>query len=941
MFKYDRIQLYKDKILQRSDIMKDIFIANNTNTKFLDKIKDSLSKCNECLLSVSFIKKAGLILFEKNIEDALRRGTKIKIITSTYQNFTDIASLELFNKWQVLYSNFECHLDLECFGDNGFHSKGYIFEYDDKTEVIIGSTNITRYAILKNIEWNISLYRNKEEDLINNVLREFNILWDATLPLNIDLIEKYKLLLSYAIEKWDMDYFNPDIITIKPNSMQRSALKEIRRYRDLGVDKALVVAATGSGKTYLAAFDARNYSPNRLLYIVHRETILNDALNTFKKVFANEKTFGFYTGRKQDLDCDFIFASSTMIAKHLDEFDKNEFDYMVYDEVHHIMAENGKKIFTYFKPTFLLGLTATPERMDNKDVEALFENNVPFELRLRDAIISDLVVPFHYYAISDRFADYSSNDKSKISREIAKTINVEFIKEQIEKRRLPHQKLKALAFCTNIEHCKMMAQGFNDVGYNAISLTGNNDFGERVKAFKELQDDSSQLEIICTVDILNEGVDIPSVNMVLFLRPTESQTVFLQQLGRGLRKYPGKEYVNILDFIGNNYEKSIQIALALGTLGKTTYTEKKYLIDLVSTDFKTLNIPGIEIFFDDLAKTDIIKYINKENFNKTEYLKKDYENFKKYLQVELYPSHMDYLNSEIAPDLIRFIKTKINGKKNKSYYSFLKSIGEDNIPCFTNEEINLINEISELVPIVRCDEMLILKDLVISGEININKFIGYNSKVTRETLNHALKMLIKEKIITEDLKFNASSTSSEFKEYLMDLINYSLTKYDIDFGDYQGKFKLMGNYYKEQIMRVLLDNSLMFMKGTKFDNNFNTYVFVGIKKDITKEEKLNYKDKFLSNKVFQWESENNTTINNSTGIKLLQTKVVHLFIRKVDEQDGVTLPFTYFGTGVFTNMRKTKNNQYDTLTFDIILDNEVSKDYYLDFEIPYEEKNNG
>lgn len=921
--------------------MNEMFIANNTSTKFLDKIKDSLNKCNKCFLSVSFIKKAGLVLFESNIESALKRGAKIKIITSTYQNFTDIASLEKFYEWSEKYSNFECHLDLECFGDNGFHSKGYIFEYDDKTEVIIGSTNITRFAILKNIEWNVSLYRNKEETLISSILREFNILWDATLSLSNELIDKYKLMLCYAIEKWDMDYFNPDITTIKPNSMQRNALKELRRYRDLGVDKALVVAATGSGKTYLAAFDARNFSPNRLLYIVHRDTILNDALNTFKKVFGYEKSYGFFTGKKQDLDSDFVFASSSMIARHLDEFDKNEFDYIVYDEVHHIMADNGQKIFTYFNPSFLLGLTATPERMDNKDVQALFENNVPFELRLREAIINDLVVPFHYYAIRDEFADYNSSDKAKIAREISKSINVEFIKEQIEKRRFQDKKLKALAFCTNIEHCKMMANGFSEIGYNAISLTGSNNFGERIKAFKELQDDSSQLEIICTVDILNEGVDIPSVNMVLFLRPTESQTVFLQQLGRGLRKYPGKDYVTILDFIGNNYERSIQIALALGTLGKTTYTEKKYLTDLVLSDYKSINIPGVEIFFDDLSKTEIVNYINKQNFNKTDYLKKDYDNFKKYLQLDSYPKHIDYINSDIAPDLIRFIKTKINGKKNKSYYSFLRKIGEENIPYFSDEEVLLIDQISELLPIVRCDEMLILKELINSNEINFDKLIGYNSRVTSESLDHALRMLIKENILTEQLTFPYNIVSNEFKYYLNDLIDYSLIKYDIDFGEHDGDFKLMGNYYKEQIMRVLQEQALMFMKGTKFDANGNTYVFVGLKKDSSKEERLNYKDKFISNKVFQWESENNTTSSNSTGIKLINTKVVHLFVRKVDEQDGVTLPFTYFGTGNFTNMRNSKNNEFDTLTFDILLDNEVNEDYYLDFEIPQEVKHNG
>lgn len=480
----------------------------------------------------------------------------------------------------------------------------------------------------------------------------------------------------------------------------------------------------------------------------------------------------------------------------------------------------------------------------------------------------------------------------------------------------------------------MMAQGFNEIGYKAIALTGSNNFGERIVAFKELQDDSKQLEIICTVDILNEGVDIPSVNMVLFLRPTESQTIFLQQLGRGLRKYPDKEYVTVLDFIGNNYERSIQIALALGTLGKTTYTEKAYLSEMIRTNFNSLNIPGVEIFFDELAKVDIINYINKQNFNKNDYLKKDYQNFKKYMQVESYPLHVDYINSDIAPDLIRFMKSKINGKKNKSYYSFLKKINEDNIPIFTNEENELIDKVSELLPIVRCDEILILKSLLELGSIDNSKIIGYNSKITINTINHAIAMLKKEKILTNDNKINIDNLPENMKFYLEDLFEYALIKYEIEFGDFDGIFKVMGNYYKEQIMRVLLENGLMFMKGTKFDNNRTTYVFVELKKDSSKEERLNYKDKFLSSKVFQWESENNTTLENSIGKKLLNTKVVHLFVRKMDEQDGITLPFTYFGTGTFTNVRVTKNNQFDTLTFDIILDNEVSEEYYIDFEIP-------
>ena len=222
-------------------------------------------------------------------------------------------------------------------------------------------------------------------------------------------------------------------------------------------------------------------------------------------------------------------------------------------------------------------------------------------------------------------------------------------------------------------------------------MTGINDTGVRIKAFKDLQDENNLLEIICTVDILNEGVDIPQVNMVLFLRPTESQTVFIQQLGRGLRKYPGKDYVTVLDFIGNNYDRAVQIAMALGTLGKTTYMEKAYLKEMIKTNFESLDIPEVKIEIDDLSKEEIINFIDKTNFNSRVFLEKDYKNFKSYINNGSYPTHMDFLNSDVSPDLIRIIKSTFSGSKNKSYYNFLKKIDEDTIPMFDDKQIAFIN----------------------------------------------------------------------------------------------------------------------------------------------------------------------------------------------------------------------------------------------------------
>lgn len=911
--------------------MKDEFLSN-INTSFLNKIKDNLKKCNSFSFSVSFIKKAGLVLLEREIEEALERGVKGRIITSTYQNFTDIGSLEQFYNWQKEYDNFECHLDYECFGDNGFHTKGYLFEYDDSIEFIVGSSNITRFALLKNFEWNVSLVSKDNLNSYNDALVEFELIWDKTLELDSKIIEKYRLQLDYAIEKWDMDYVNAIDSKINPNSMQRKALRELRRYRDTGVKKALIISATGSGKTYLAAFDARNFGAKRLLYIVHRESILKDAKESFIKVFGAERTYGFYTGNENSLEADFIFATSNMLGRHLDSFKKDEFDYIIYDEVHHVVAENGKRIFEYFEPEFILGLTATPERMDNQDIFNLFDQNVPFELRLRDAINNDIVVPFHYYGIRDQLVDYSSKDKMTIAKNIAEQNNIEFIKSQIEKYRKPGEKLKCIAFCTNIQSCRLMAEELYEEGYHTISLTGINDTGVRIKAFKDLQDDNNSLEIICTVDILNEGVDIPQVNMILFLRPTESQTVFIQQLGRGLRKYPGKDYVTVLDFIGNNYDRAVQIAMALGTLGKTTYMEKAYLKEMIRTNFESLDIPQVKIEIDDLSKEEIINFIDKTNFNSRVFLEKDYRNFKSYINNGSYPTHMDFLNSDVSPDLIRIIKSTFSGSKNKSYYNFLKKIEEDTIPMFDETQISFINNMEDLLPLARLDEYLIVEQAIKEHTIDLKRIEGINEHITEKSLENAYNNLISLGIVENSDIDITSIAEGEFKQYLLDTLDYGIVRYNREFGEYKGLFKLYRNYYKEQASRIMLKNGIL-QKGTYYEDDI-AYIFAGIKKG--EEGRLNYKDKFINDKVFQWESIAN--VSESEKEHLGNSKKVHLFIRKMENEDTVTLPYTYFGLGTFTNERDSYTEEdgrrHSTLLYDIVLDYKVPEEYHIDFEIP-------
>ena len=922
--------------------MQDLFLTNYSKIKFLDRIKDSFSKCNAFYLSVSFIKKAGLLLFEKEMEESLKRGVKGKIITSTYQNFTDIESLNTFLRWMEKYPNFEVHLDFSSFGDNGFHSKGYLFEYENSYEVIIGSSNITRFALLKNIEWNISLISKDKNNSHIDALNDFEYLWNKTYLLNEELIKDYKIILEYSVERWDMDYVSPLKMDIKPNKMQQKALKELRRNRDLGVKKCLIVSATGSGKTYLAAFDARNFDSRRLLYIVHRENILIDAKNTFQKIFKNSKTLGFFTGNKQDLDADFIFATSSMLARHLDYFSKDEFDYICYDEVHHIVADTGSKIFEYFEPEFILGLTATPERMDNKDVLSYFDSNVPYELRLGDAIRNDLVVPFHYYGIRDELLDYGNKNNEKISDSIVESKNIEFIKQEIEKHRKKGEKLKCIAFCVTKDHARRMKDAFNEIGYNAESLTSEDSIETRKFVIDKLQNEFDPLEIITTVDILNEGIDIPSINMVLFLRPTESSTIFLQQLGRGLRKFENKEYLTVLDFIGNDYKRSSYIALALGSLGKSTYIEKAYLKGLINTNFNKLDVPGVEIHIDELSKKEIINYLDKVNFNLKDLLKKDYLNFKNYLGKT--PSHMDFLESEIAPSLDRFLRSKINGTRSISYYNFLNAIYENSSYSFNEEEASLIYNIESFLPLVRNEEYLIIEELLEDDSIDYSYLMKKSKRITKESLDFGVQLLKSKKILNEFNKLNIDDISN-IKEYLLDLINYGLTRFNIEFDEFPNDevYKLYHNYSKEQSILAINQEFKMNikLKGNYILNNI-CYIYVGLKKDKNKQERTDYKDKFISPFIFQWESENDTTLKKNKG--LLDVKEIHLFVRKMDEEDGIDLPFTYFGKGKFSNCResevieKSSGVKHDTLLFDIILEKEVPSEYWFDFEIPEVEK---
>ena len=926
------------------------FYTNESEVKFIDKLKRNLDLCSSFCFSVSFIKRPGLRLLASNIEAAIARGAQGKLITSTYQNFTDVDSLQFFLRLQQQYPDrFACHLDRECFQDLngntvGFHSKGYLFEFGDHQELLVGSSNITVYALLKNVEWDVSVVEAGEGLTYAAALTEFDSLWQRTLPLGQDLIDEYKTRLYYSIERWDMDY---DIANseIKPNYMQRRALKELNRIRAMGANKALVVASAGSGKTFLAAFDALNFAPRRLLYIVHEGSILTKSFETFQKVFGSDRSYGIFNGEFKEPDADFVFSTNVTMASSLELFDKHTWDYIIIDECHHATADTYQKILKRFQPQFLLGITATPERMDGNDVFSLFDENVPYELRLRDAIINGLVVPFKYYGIRDELIEYGINATKghHFVEQFSDDKHCDFIYKQIEAHREPEKKLKALAFCRDISHAIRMSQAMEDYYPNGTRyLTGKNSVGERVRAYKDLQDDNSDLQILFTVDILNEGVDIPGVNMVLFLRPTDSQTIFIQQLGRGLRNYEGKKYVTVLDFIGNDYKRSVQIAFALGGLSENFVLEKKLVAALVKEDFQSIGLAeyGVEIHLDDLSKKEILSYIDEVNFNTQKYLKQDYENFKKYISAARYPQHIDYLNNDYAPDLIKFMQSKINNKKNASYYGFLQAIGEEDLPAFSKRQEDFIKYVSEMLPIVRPYEYLIIQALIQhagkADEQTLNNYTkSHYSYFEGEAFKHALKYMFKTDffgISGSEVFLKEIDLDVEFIEYMNDLLDYGLGKYDIDFYDEDGKetFHLWTAYRKSQIQQLLLNNPQDIMLGTKIYDGI-VYIYVTIVKATNIKEALKYEDGYIDPDTFRWETVANVSDKELNNLK--NSRMAQVFVRKVEDEDGITLPFTYIGSGKMEYIEGSKRVENGAHRFRIAMNSTAPEDIYFDYKL--------
>lgn len=631
------------------------FVSNDykQGKRVLSTIEQELMNCEEFFISVAFITLGGIAPLLQTLKELEQNGIKGKILTTDYQVFNDPEALK------KLHSLKNIELKMYCTNEDkdGFHTKGYIFRKDEVYRMIVGSSNMTAKALKVNREWNAKLVGYESGEVVGDILEEFRSLWnDPHSQIYEDFIEKYRVRYELVRKQRktakEASLVSLEQYKLQPNKMQVAFVKNIQELLHKKEKKALLISATGTGKTYASAFALREMSPKKVLFVVHRERIAKQAMTSYQRVFGNKREDGadykyaLLSGNtSKDMnkikDADLLFATMQMMCKEsiLTEFSQDAFSGICLDEAHHSGADSYRKIMDYFKPDFWLGMTASPET-SRFDVYEIFDHNIAYEIRLQQALEEDLLCPFHYFGITDLsidgeiIGDGDCEDGLRSFNRLVSDERVDYVIEQAKYYGYSGERVKGLIFCSRKEEAKNLSQQFNARGFRTEALTGEDSEAKREAVIerlvrdipKEKMKEEDYLDYIFTVDIFSEGVDIPEINQVIMLRPTQSAIVFVQQLGRGLRKKANKEFVIVLDFIGN-YKNNFLIPIALS--GDRSYNKdniRRYVMEGERI------IPGVStIHFDEISRKRIFAAIDAANFNDIKLIKENYTNLKRKL----------------------------------------------------------------------------------------------------------------------------------------------------------------------------------------------------------------------------------------------------------------------------------------------------------------------
>ncbi len=886
--------------------------------KVLTSIENGLKSCDEFWLSVAFVTTSGVATIINTLKELENKNKKGKLLVSQYLNFTNPEALRRILQFK--------NIDLRISVDRKFHSKGYLFKNGSLYDLIIGSSNLTQEALSNNVEWNLKVSATNESSIIYDALKEFSSEFEIATKVDSSFIDKYEILYEKQ-KKLNENAFEVqqeiEQINILPNSMQVEALQNISKQRNEGKRKSLLISATGTGKTYLSAFDAKSFKTKTLLFVVHRANIAKAAMKTFKSVFGNSRSMGLYSGDSKELDKDFIFSTVQTISKedNLKQFSVNHFEYIIIDESHRAGAESYHRILNHFESKFLLGMTATPERTDGFDIFKLYEYNIAYEIRLNRALDEGMLCPFHYFGITDVSVNNKMLDEKSDFSLLVSSERINHIIEKIKFYGCDDGNVRGLVFCSGKEECANLSGEFNLRGYKTVALTGDSSEEQRGKAINQLESDDpkDKLDYIFTVDIFNEGIDIPRVNQIIMLRPTQSAIVFVQQLGRGLRKIENKEYLTVLDFIGN-YSNNFLIPIAL--YGDTSYN-KDSLRKLISSGSRF--IPGAStINFDEISRKRIFDAIDAANMQLKKDLVADYKMLK--FKLGRIPMMSDFFNYSM-----RDAQLYVNYAK--SYFNFVQEQEQILQGQLNKSEIKLLELFCcEINNSKRVEECVILKELIQKGRVKIlqiQKLIKdkYNYSVNFETIESAVANLnfefvtenykkklmtvkeiygynilkkIKDELVIEP-EFNKVLLNETFKLFLLDSVNFSIYSFDqlFDTEKFHEGFVLYRKYSRKDVFRILnWDKNPVAQNVGGYiisRDKSNCPIFVNYHKEDDISSTTKYEDGFINNSTFEWMSKSNRTLE-SPDVKAIQNYKLGmrlpLFIKKNNDEGS---DFYYMG----------------------------------------------
>lgn len=948
-------------------------VLNADGNTVLRILREELARCDEFIFSVAFVTPNAIAMLKQELVEFAGRGT---IVTSDYLGFNSPSAFsELLNLASL-------GIDVRIHNAEAFHPKGYIFKSSDAVTAMIGSSNLTGNAIVKNHEWNLKVTAANGSDLAiqladlaKNQLAESQSLSQEWIDLyaaqymqppprkKIEIAKKQEQADEQLIDEvvtglsessglgGDINWA-AQLMPILPNQMQSEALKALEKVRRSGESKAIVISATGTGKTILSALEVRAAHPQRFLFVVHREQILDKTIKEYRRVIGGDADqFGKLAGISKQSDRKYVFATVQTLSQDavLQSIESDTFDYVIVDEAHRVGSPTYKKVLAYLQPKFLLGLTATPERSDGFNVFEFFDYNVPYEIRLNHALEENMLSPFHYYGIADvTLDDESVRDSSEDLSHLVTADRVHHVVDALTKYGQAGAAPKGLIFCSRNDEANALSAALNQQKLRGktlrtLSLSGDDSIERREQVVSQLE--AGDLDYILTVDIFNEGVDIPTVNQVVMLRQTQSAIVFVQQLGRGLRKAPMKDYLVVIDFIGN-YANNYMIPIALfgdESLNKESLKEK-----LIATEQAGVMAGLSSIRFDKIAQQRVLDSIRTTALDSIQKLRGSMQAMQN--RVGQAPRLFDFYRFEsVDPVLL--------ATKKENYPTLVKNllrIDHD----LSQDELRALTLLShEVLTSKRVHEFVLVRELLARGSIAMAEFevalLEHGVEPTEREMLSAVETLnlvnhaqvdqkrygirlatMKNGIISADHGFiHSYRTHGSFTEEVDDLIQTGLTLVNDRYaGGYP--FLVGGQYSRKEVTRLLgvPRKWTSTLYGYKVDMESKTCpIFVTLHKSDDVSASTAYQDELVDPSHLRWFTRSRRTLRSDEVRRIVYNEVdLHVFVKKDDAEGS---EFFYLGKSDSRNAEQTKmpgkdNEPLDVVTMDLHFEEAIDSALY-------------